>query len=125
MKLYIRRMQSEKKGLLGGHKGMAFKLYAKVELSDIDNNIVEKYKLGEYVVAKYKIPNFQITDKYPDPFLERHIYTQSIIKGCETEEVKDVRELLELEENIKAGCRGMKQLLQVATSFGGEEMFEI
>jgi len=125
MKLYIRRMQSEKKGLFGGHKGMAFKLFAKVELLESDREIVEKYKLGDYVVARYKIPNPKIDKSHPEPFFERRIITRALINGTETDEVPDVRELLNLEEDIKAGCRGMKELLRIAPSFGGEEVFDI
>ena len=125
MKLYIRRMQSEKKGLFGGHKGMAFKLFARVELPEEDKQIVERYKLGNYIVATYKVPNFQITEKHPDPFLESHIRTQSLMSGHETSELTDVRELLKLEEALKDGCRGMKELLRVAASFGVEEVFDI
>ena len=111
MKLYIRRMQAEKKGLLGGHKGVAFKLYARIELPDEDKAIIEKYKLGDYAAAKYKTPNKGQSASYPEPFIEHRVTTDMLLKGTETYELSDVRELLELEENLKGGCRGMKELI--------------
>jgi hypothetical protein len=57
--------------------------------------------------------------------LESNIRTQPLIDGYETSELTDVRELLKLKEDLKAGCQGMKELLKIAPSLGGEEVFDI
>jgi hypothetical protein len=123
MKLYIRRSQEEKKGLLGGSKGTQFKLYSRVELDPGDTELVKRYKLEDYIVARLKIPK---ANHKPgeDPYWEHEISTKSLMNG-RTESVDDVRLLIQLEDDIKGACRGMKELLRVAASFGGEEVFDI
>ena len=39
MKLTIRRDQAAKKGVFGGHKGMIFSLYCKVEISSEEQEL--------------------------------------------------------------------------------------
>ena len=124
MKLYIRRSQEEKKGLLGGSKGTDFKLHARVELDPGDEALIKRYKLDDYVVARLKIPKQNYKPNEEEPYWEHKITTKSLMTG-HTESVDDVRLLVQFEEDIKGACRGLKELLRVAASFGGEEVFDI
>jgi len=42
-----------------------------------------------------------------------------------TSTVTDVQKLLGLEDEVKSGCQNLKSLLEVISSFGGEEVIEI
>lgn len=124
MKLYIRRSQEEKKGLLGGSKGTDFKLHARVELDPGDEALIKRYKLDDYVVARVQIPKPSYKPNEEKPYWEHEITTKSLMNG-HTESVHDVRLLVQLEDDVKGACRGLKELLRVAASFGGEEVFDI
>ena len=120
MKLVLRRRQRDKKGMLGGHKGMLFVLYAKVELTPEENGLVTRYKahgfsLGSYEAKASKLDSFKI---------EFNVTVGELLQGYETKEVPDVIELLGLEREIKNSCQNFKNLLMVIASFDGEEVIE-
>lgn len=118
MKLKIRREQEQKKGLLGGNKGLEFKLHCQVELTPEENALVEKAKVGEYVLTKYTL----FEDKGGG--YEAELKVSSLVGGM-TSTVTDVQKLLGLEDEVKSGCQNLKSLLEVISSFGGEEVIEI
>lgn len=113
MRLIIKRDQEQKKGILGGNKGIDFKLHCQVELTPEESALIEKAKVGEYMLAEY-------TNNGVDLTLRVDGLTQGI-----TSTVPDVQKLLGLEDEIKNGCQNLKSLLQVIGSFGGEEVIEI
>lgn len=117
MKLIIRREQAEKKGLLGGNKGMEFRLNCQVELSPEENVLVEKAKVGDYVLTTYTI----FENKRGGT--ESELTVNNLIRGM-TSVVMDVQKLLDLEDQVKNGCANLKSLLSVIESFGGEEIVE-
>ena len=112
MKLMIRRDQADVKGLLGGHKGVKFKLSAKADVSAEELALIDRYKVSEYVLAAYEVNN--------QPML----VTVSGIIGGRSIETESITKLLELEETVKAGCQNLKTLLAVMATFGGEEVIE-
>lgn len=114
MKLTIRRDQSAKKGLFGGHKGMNFSLFCQVEISQEENELIEKYKVQEYVLTWREYEGNQVPG----------LTVQDLVRGS-TAEIGDVATLLNHEEAIKGACQNFKTLLMVMTSFGGEEVIEI
>ncbi|WP_417910363.1 hypothetical protein [Candidatus Electronema sp. PJ] len=114
MKLTIKRDQSAKKGLFGGHKGMTFSLYCKVQISQEEQELIDKYKVNDYVLT-WRQGN---DEKIPG------ITASSLVQGHATE-VWDVATLLNNEEVIKEACRDFKDLLLVMATFGGEEIVEI
>jgi len=115
MKLIIRRDQEQKKGILGGNKGVEFSLYCKVDLTAEQKALVSKYQIGGYEVATYK--GFAKQDK---PF----VMTVNGLSNGITSNVNDVTELLALEDKIKEACGTLKTLLDVMATFGGEEVVE-
>jgi hypothetical protein len=55
MKLTIRRNQADVKGLFGGHKGVRFSLFGRVQVSTDENALIERYKVGDYALADYEL----------------------------------------------------------------------
>lgn len=96
MKLKLRRDQQEKKGLFGGSKGFDFRLTFQVELSPEERELIKRYKIGDYLLATYKIRDTELP-----------VRVGSLQEG-HTSVVEDVTELLELEEKIKAACQNLK-----------------
>ena len=96
MKLIIRRNQADVKGFFGGHKGVRFSLYAQVRISDEEKALIDRYKVGDYILAEYELR------------LGRDIvrFTWSVndlIRG-KSVETDDIATLLKLEESVKRGC---------------------
>ena len=114
MKLTIRRDQSAKKGLFGGHKGMNFSLFCRVEISQEERELIDKYKVQDHVLTWREYEGRQIPG----------LTVQDLVQG-KTTEIGDVATLLNNEEVIKDACQNFKNLLIVMASFGGEEVIEI
>jgi hypothetical protein len=114
MKLIIRRDQSAKKGLFGGHKGMNFSLFCRVEISPEEQELIDKYKVQEHVLTWHEHESRQTPG----------LTVQDLVQG-KTTEIGDVATLLNNEEVIKGACEDFKNLLLVMASFGGEEVIEI
>lgn len=118
MKLTIRRNQADVKGVFGGHKGVSFSLFGQCMVSEPEKALIAKYKVGEYVLAKYEVDT-----RRSEP-LELTITVDGIIRGTNVE-MKDIQTLLGVEEQMKSGCQNLKTLLTVMATFGGEEVIEV
>lgn len=118
MKLTIQRNQADVKGFFGGHKGVNFSLSGKCQLTDDERGLIAKYKVEDYVLARYQK---QVKGHEPIDFT---ITISGIIAG-KTIETDDICTLLELEESMKTGCGNLKTLLAVMATFGGEQVFDI
>jgi hypothetical protein len=119
MKLTIRRNQADVKGLFGGHKGVQFSLYGRVEVTDSEKALIARYKVGDYVLASY-----EQSVRGADHPIVFHCTVNDIING-KSVETGSISTLQQLEEAIKGGCVNLKGLLQVMATFGGEEIFDI
>ncbi|HEX3624876.1 MAG TPA: hypothetical protein VH280_05545, partial [Verrucomicrobiae bacterium] len=113
MKLTIRRNQMDVKGLFGGHKGVRFSLYGKCDILEGERALIDKYKVGDYVLADYEVP--LTTEK-----LTMTVTVNGILNG-QTVETGNINTLLDLEKSMKQGCQNLKNLLDVMKTFGGEE----
>jgi len=118
MKLTIKRSQADVKGFFGGHKGVSFSLSGRCEISPNERSLVEKYKVGDYVLAQY-----QKQGKGEEP-MNLNITVNGLLAGT-TVETGDIKTLRELENSMKLGCSNLKELLGVMASFGGEQVFDI
>ena len=117
VKLVIRRNQADVKGVFGGHKGVRFSLFGKVDVTDAERALIERYKVGDYTLADYELRLVKETI----PF---RVSVNDIMNG-KSVETDSIKTLLELEDKIKEGCVTLKNLLQVMATFGGEEVVEI
>jgi hypothetical protein len=109
MQLLIKRDQKDIKGLLGGHKGVLFSLFVQAFASAEEQTLIEKYKIGEFRLTTYELGEQTIP-----------IGVNDLLKGHSVE-VRDIAELLSLEEEIKSCTATLKTWITVAASFGGEE----
>lgn len=119
MKLIIKRNQADQKGIFGGHKGVSFTLYSKAELTQHERALIERYKVGDHVLAEYSVqPKGAVRPT------EYTITVNNLANGT-TGTAGSIGTLLDLENAIKDGCLHLKTLLQVMSTFGGEEVIEI
>lgn len=118
MKLEIWRDQKDVQGLLGGHKGVSFTLAARVQVSSEEKDLIDKYKVAEEVLAKYRLSGAV------DPNHEFRITVGGLLAG-HTVAMRDVASMIQLEEEIKSACANLKEWLAVMKTFGGYEAIEI
>lgn len=111
VKLAIRRDQADVKGMFGGHKGVTFSLWYCLRLTAAESQLVDRYKLREHVLCR----NSQGTT----------LLTVGEALDGVTENLTSVEILLQNEKVVKGACKQFKVLLDVASSFGGEEVVEI
>jgi hypothetical protein len=117
MKLEIWRDQADVKGVFGGHKGVSFKLVTRVQLLPDETALIAKYKVGDDVLVTYELPGAD----------RRLVFTITInqMAAGYTTNMRDIATMIQLEDEIKAGCHNLKNWLQVMASFGGYEAVEI
>lgn len=117
MKLTIRRNQADVKGFFGGHKGVLFSVYSKADITAEEKALVERYKVGDWVLASR---TFTIGK-------DEHTYNLKVSRLLEgnTETMKDLADLQKWEEDIKESCKTLKNALLVMATFGGEQVIEI
>lgn len=114
MKLIIKRDQEAKTGIFGGHKGMTFVLSCRVELTPKEKELI----------AKYKAENEPLTYTTDREGKKIPKYTVSSLTMGIKERMQDITILLNNEEAIKEACKDFKTLLEVMSTFGGEEVIE-
>lgn len=117
MKLEIWRDQNDVKGLFGGHKGVSFKLITRVQVSDTEKALVEKYKVGDDTLVTYELPGRR-------EMLNFTISINQMLAGY-TVNTMDIATLIEVEEAIKSRCENLKNWLSVMATFGGYEAIDI
>ena len=113
MKLILRRNQSEKRGLFGGHKGMLFDLSARVELEPAEKQLVDKYKVEDLWLTT--------VDKGDD---EDNISVSRLLNGYNIT-LQSVTGVMKAERQIKEGCVQFRALLTLMAQFGGDEVIDI
>ena len=117
MKLTIRRNQADVKGLFGGHKGVSFSLFAKVDIKPEERALIERYKVGDWILASRDFTagknQYQIS-----------LTVDKLING-DTTTMASLADLQKWEEDIKTSCVQVKTALAVMATFGGEEVIEI
>lgn len=127
MKLLLRRDQ--KAGMLGMGK-IAFTLDVRAELTEDEKAAVKKYKLGETVLyekLKTVDPGFGllgVASRLATRMLNLTINVYDLANGKKVE-VKDIVEMLAVEEQIKEAAHTFVAVLNAAKTFGGEEIIEI
>lgn len=114
MKLIINRSQADKKGMLGGHKGVEFTLSYRLELTADEQALVDRYKLHFYPLTWTTGPS---GERQPGDTIA------TMVQGSR-QTVTDVTTLLGNEEVIKDACDKLPPLFQVVRSFGGDEVIE-
>jgi hypothetical protein len=114
VKLIINRSQADKKGMLGGHKGVEFTLSYRLELSADEQELVDRYKLHFYPLTWTTGPSGE---------RQAGDTISTMVQG-RSQTVTDVTTLLNNEEVLKDACDKLPPLFQVVRSFGGDEVIE-
>jgi hypothetical protein len=109
MQLVIRRTQADMKGVFGGHKGVNFNLFYRLVLSPEEAGVVQRYKLDMHVLSR---SGNGLAETVGDA-----------MRGV-NQTVQSVDVLLNNEKIAKSACDSFYRLLQVAQSFGGEDVVE-
>ena len=125
MKLLLRRDQ--KSSMLGK---VTFTLSVRAELSEEEKANIKKYKLGEtmlYEKMKTLDPGsglLGVASRMAFKMINLTISVNDLEKGKEVE-VKDIVEMLAVEEQIKEAAQTFRAVLNAASEFGGEEVIEL
>lgn len=116
MQLTIRRDQADIKGLLGGHKGVRFKLEARATISDDEKSLIERYRVGDQILCAIELSGSSGGALF--------VSISKLTSGF-SHETEDLGDLLVLESKLKEACVSLKQHLEVMRHFGGEETYTI
>ena len=114
MKLLMTKNQS--KGVMGG---VSFEVSAQVQLSDDERKLIQHYKLDNEILFQKKMVNIwgQPTDHLID------VRVKSLLGG-QAYKCKSLDEVISYSESLKSACETLKSYLEIAKSFGGQEVFE-
>ena len=127
MKLLLRRDQ--KAGMMGMGK-IAFTLDVRAQLTDKEQENVKKYKLGDTMLyEREKLVDggaglLGAASRLAFRALNLTVSVKDLSEGKRIE-CKDIVEMLAVEDQIKEACQTFAAVLHAASSFGGEEIFEI
>lgn len=123
MKLLLRRDQ--RAGLMGK---MIFTLDVRADLSADEKERIRKYKLQDTeLYASHEITGGSGLLGAASRFAWKAVTISVTVRDLESGkriEVKDVLELLAIEEHIRQAAQTFKQVLDAASHFGGEEVLE-
>ena len=125
MRLLLRRDQ--RSGLMGK---VAFSLEVRAQLSEEEAANVRKYKLGDTMLYQ----SHEMTDRGSGLLglasrlafkaMTINVSVNDLVNGKRID-IKDVVEMLAVEEQIKEAAQTFAQVLRAAAGFGGEEVIEI
>jgi hypothetical protein len=114
MKLVLTKNQA--KGMMGN---VSFEVKALVQLSQEESSLIDHYKLRDTVLFSKKMVFLgQVTDK------EVQVRVRDLLSG-EAYKCKDLSEVIAYSDSVQSACETLKGYLEVARSFGGEQVVEI
>ena len=125
MKLLLRRDQ--KSSFTGK---VTFTLAVRAELNEEEKSNIKKYKLADsmlYERVKTTDPGIGLlglASRLAIKMLNISVSVKDLTDG-KTIDVKDIVEMLAVEEQIREACQTFKAVLTAAAQFGGEEVLEI
>lgn len=125
MKLLLRRDQ--KSGFTGK---MTFILAVRAELSDEEKNNIQKYKLGDTMLYERMTMTEKgsgllgVASRLAFKMMNISVSVDDLSGGKKID-CKDIVEMLAVEDQIREAAQTFKNVLQAATSFGGEEVIEL
>lgn len=125
MRLLLRRDQ--RSGLLGK---IVFTLDVRADLTDEERSNIRKYKLGDTMLYQ----SHELTDRGSGLLgaasrlafkaMTLNVSVNDLANGKRIE-LKDIVEMIAVEDQIKEAARTFSQVLIAAAHFGGEEVIEV
>ena len=129
MKLLIRRDQ--KKGMLG-MGAIVFQIDARAELTAQEREWIAKYKMGKTVLyTKFEKDSpmamgsglLGVAGRLAFKMMNVQVTVDDLVNGKHIE-VKDIVEMIAVEEQIKQAAATFCEILKAAGTFGGEELVD-
>jgi hypothetical protein len=114
MRLIIQKDQS--KGLMGG---VSFEVAALVKLTPEERHLVQHYKMENHVLFSKKMVTLWGTPTDQEIQVRVNDLAAGTVYKC-----KDLNEVINLAESVKRACESLSAYLEVASTFGGEEVYE-
>ena len=125
MQLLLRRDQ--KSGLMGK---VTFTLDARAQLSDDEAANIKKYKLGGEVIYEKRKVDWDgtglmgVAARLATKAINLTVTVDDLVMGKHLE-CKDIVEMRAVEEQVKEATAVLKEVLEAAAHFGGEEVLEV
>lgn len=114
MKLVLVRNQS--KGLTGN---VSFEVRGQVQFTSEESDLVRHYKLENQVLS---VKPLRVFGKDTGQVVEVKVKT---LTNGDTFKAKDLGEVVGYTENLIEACQNMKTYLEIAKTFGGQEVVNI
>ena len=127
MKLLLRRDQ--KSGMMGMGK-VAFTLDVRADLSAEELANIKKYKLGDTMLYQSHVMTDRgsgligLASRLAWKAVTLNVSVDDLTRGKRIE-IKDIVEMLAIEEQIREAARTFAAVLAAAATFGGEEVVEL
>ncbi len=125
MKLLLRRDQ--KSSMIGK---ITFTLTVRAELADAEKNNIKKYKLGDTMLYERMTMGEKgsgllgVASRLAFKMMNLTVSIDDLSEGKKID-CKDIVEMLAVEDQIKEAAQTFKNVLEAASSFGGEEVIEL
>jgi len=125
MKLLLRRDQ--KSSLMGR---ITFALAVRAELTEAEANNIQKYKLGDTMLYERSTITDRgsgllgVASRLAFKMTNLSVSVNDLSRGT-TVDCKDIVEMLAVEAQIKEAAQTFKNVLEAASSFGGEAVLEL
>lgn len=125
MKLLLRRDQ--KKAMLG-MGSVVFQLDARAELNAQERDWISRYKMGKTVLyRKFEVAGgsglFGLASRLAFKAMNIEVTVDDLVNGKHIE-VKDIVEMLAVENQLKEAAETFHDILQAAGHFGGEQAYD-
>jgi hypothetical protein len=98
--------------------GVKFELQARVELTDVEADLIKKYKVDKEVLL-----HRDVSIPFTGKVLQLNVTIGSLVAG-QTFKCADIGEIMEYESNVKQSCELFWNCLAIMHSFGGSEVIE-
>lgn len=106
---------------------ITFQLEVRAELTPEELGQIDRYKFGDAVLyAREKAPPAEVGIMRTLAFAMTNLTVKvdDLAKGKRID-CKDIVEMMAVEEQIKEAAQNLKGILNVASTFGGEEVIEL
>ena len=113
MKVWIKRSRTER-GLI--KKKAQFFLEVRAELTEEEQALIKRCDVGKATLYSWNVTW--------DPEIEFVVTPDGLVRG-QTIDCGNFSHMLSAEEEVKEGCRALKQLLEKADKLDQEEVLEI
>lgn len=130
MKLIFKQSQATK-GMLS--KKVEFSLHAQVELTEEEKGHIEKYRMGDEIIYCDERTELGVAQINNGGSLKAGVWNaltgltitvNDMIRGKQIA-CGEILEMLHVKQTVERSCGNMKDMLEAAANFGGEEIINL